>query len=657
MELLYVWIEDYKNIHHQGFNFSPKYRFKFEPTEFETIEDVNGKPVLDKNGKERERVLMGTLKSDGEEKNVLPEKFFGEWVVNITAIVGQNGSGKSNLVKGINYIFHNLLGNTGRIVPDFLRKIEFLIIFGIEDNLEIYHSFLNGIVFNQRIIEETKINTRTLKFSSIFFSNVFDGMNERFDCNNIFDISTNSLYKDPNIPTSQYVKNEFKNQIDFAVKIGNEDLKSTFPFEVPKRLHLEMKNWNAEARHRLWSEIWSREKSNKASEEMKIFEDCIDKVFLTNDFNEMIAFEILIVFILEYSSGYDYIHIDDIIPFLKKLETKVTGKTVTEKIDFLDEIKDFLLEWQNDSGNSSSSDSIKFLIQFIEKSEALEKCLSGHEKIVERLFILFLCKDIDPENANTIKEFFDSYFEAFNTKHTIERKYEQIKYQWMKMSSGQLAMLNIFSRFYSVINSAKKKYPLEKNLILFIDEGELYLHADWQKKFLNSLLGGMQEIFKEHKLQIILTSHTPFVLSDIPKENVIFLNKDENGKCIVVDGLKEKKQTFGANIHTLFSDSFFLEGGLIGEFAKGKIQEVIDYLNGHPNGRWKEINEKNNKEVQTIINMIGEPILRMQLQKMIDSKRLQKIDEIDKIKEEISSLQNRLTVIENLKQNEDESKT
>ena len=31
MELLYVWIEDYKNIYHKGFNFSPRYRF--EPTD------------------------------------------------------------------------------------------------------------------------------------------------------------------------------------------------------------------------------------------------------------------------------------------------------------------------------------------------------------------------------------------------------------------------------------------------------------------------------------------------------------------------------------------------------------------------------------------------------------------------------------------------
>ena len=34
MELLYIWIENYKNIKEQGFNFSPKHRFSFVPNEF-----------------------------------------------------------------------------------------------------------------------------------------------------------------------------------------------------------------------------------------------------------------------------------------------------------------------------------------------------------------------------------------------------------------------------------------------------------------------------------------------------------------------------------------------------------------------------------------------------------------------------------------------
>ena len=30
MELVYLWVEDYKNIHHQGFDFSPRFTCKYE---------------------------------------------------------------------------------------------------------------------------------------------------------------------------------------------------------------------------------------------------------------------------------------------------------------------------------------------------------------------------------------------------------------------------------------------------------------------------------------------------------------------------------------------------------------------------------------------------------------------------------------------------
>ena len=71
MELLYVWIKDYKNIKEQGFNFSPKWRFHYEPE--------TGELTIDEN------------------KNFI-DNFFGEHISNVTAIVGENGSGKSNVL-------------------------------------------------------------------------------------------------------------------------------------------------------------------------------------------------------------------------------------------------------------------------------------------------------------------------------------------------------------------------------------------------------------------------------------------------------------------------------------------------------------------------------------------------------------------------------
>jgi len=182
----------------------------------------------------------------------------------------------------------------------------------------------------------------------------------------------------------------------------------------------------------------------------------------------------------------------------------------------------------------------------------------------------------------------------------------------------------------------------EKPYYLYIDEGENTLHPNWQRKYISYIVQFLKNNFPKNEIHIILTSHSPFLLSDIPKQNIIFLNKDEKtGNCIVVkDGLKEKKQTFGANIHTLLSDSFFMEDGLIGEFAKGKIDKAIKLLNQD------KLDKKDLKYCEQIISIIGEPIVKNQLQRMLDSKRLKKIDEIDAIKSSMETMQKRLDELE-----------
>ena len=67
MELVYLWVEDYKNIKKQGFNFSPRFECNYNKDTKELTID---------------------------EKDDYLENFFGE-NINVTAIVGENGSGKS----------------------------------------------------------------------------------------------------------------------------------------------------------------------------------------------------------------------------------------------------------------------------------------------------------------------------------------------------------------------------------------------------------------------------------------------------------------------------------------------------------------------------------------------------------------------------------
>ena len=67
---------------------------------------------------------------------------------------------------------------------------------------------------------------------------------------------------------------------------------------------------------------------------------------------------------------------------------------------------------------------------------------------------------------------------------------------------------------------------------------------------------------------------------------------------------------------------------LWGEFAKGRIDKAIKILNQ------KKLSEEDIKFCENIISIVGEPILKRQMQKMLDSKRLTKIDDINqKIKD------------------------
>ena len=145
------------------------------------------------------------------------------------------------------------------------------------------------------------------------------------------------------------------------------------------------------------------------------------------------------------------------------------------------------------------------------------------------------------------------------------------------------------------------------NILLLIDEIDLYLHPEWQRRIVRDLLSLLRRQFKGYYFQIILTSHSPIVLSDIPVENCIFLKKRSDG---TVCQEERNTQTFGANIYTLYKDAFFLSDDKLamGEFAQNKINQWIDKI---------ETGELSEEKAYKIIGLIGEPLVRRNVEKMV----------------------------------------
>lgn len=152
-----------------------------------------------------------------------------------------------------------------------------------------------------------------------------------------------------------------------------------------------------------------------------------------------------------------------------------------------------------------------------------------------------------------------------------------------------------------------------ERILLCLDEADLGFHPQWKKKYIKIITDFFPEMFKEingfQSVQIIFTTHDSLTLSDIPNGNIVYLKKDGEYTRVLSEYEKPKK-SFGANITDLLADSFFIEDGLIGDFAKEKIEEVIKYLNDN------ESSITNNLVAKKIIDIIDEPILKYKLKDM-----------------------------------------
>lgn len=93
-----------------------------------------------------------------------------------------------------------------------------------------------------------------------------------------------------------------------------------------------------------------------------------------------------------------------------------------------------------------------------------------------------------------------------------------------QLSGGYKAILSIVSDIAKRLSVANphSKNPLEEEAIILIDELDLHLHPKWQKTIANDL----KRTFPN--CQFIITTHSPFIIQSLSKEEVINIEKDNN---------------------------------------------------------------------------------------------------------------------------------
>lgn len=164
--------------------------------------------------------------------------------------------------------------------------------------------------------------------------------------------------------------------------------------------------------------------------------------------------------------------------------------------------------------------------------------------------------------------------------HT-DKKSEKISLS--SMSSGERQMLYSFSyilyhlmNIQSIVND-DYRIPYQ-HINLIFDEAELYYHPAYQQDFLDMLLKCLtwcKNKGKELKsIHILISTHSPFLLSDILVENTLYLKEGKPDQ-------DDKPQTFGANLYDLMKSSFFLSENAMGAVSSRKLSKLIVKANKH----------------------------------------------------------------------------
>jgi len=290
----------------------------------------------------------------------------------------------------------------------------------------------------------------------------------------------------------------------------------------------------------------------------------------------------------------------------------LNGKERFGNYEYISELKSYFIKANED---------LKNLNEFLFKNPHFSSLINVKRRHVVRQYVLLSLRDNDNLINFISKSIKDKAFYV---------KYLQIDN--ISFSSGEQRLLNLFSLLNAKINSIfEKRIVLEKNILILIDDFDKDCHPAWQLKMLNEAIKAFNEFYSNKSIHLVFSTHSPLMLSDIPKECVLQITRnrekhDNDNGVMEIEGtikVSSNNQTFGANVYDLYKDAFFLNNGFIGEYAKSRIDSAVKiikndyllYLKGE-NSNYQDA-KKELLEASEIVQLIGEPILKNKLNEML----------------------------------------
>ena len=619
-----------------------------------------------------------------EFKNTLPKDFFG-LKVNVSAIIGKNGSGKSSLVNlfvsAINQMSIKLqaegkLETTADLIPT-----------GEDDESKIYCEFYYQLESEYYIVSikdgefifknlDGEIN---FDFEKFFYSNVINYSIYGFNSWELGVWIDNLFHKNDSyqIPIVINPKRERKDEgMAGIIDINNENyllqqrllsvVLMNKDFEVTQNLtvhSLKLDYKKSKSFFAYSNDIYQEGKDFTEEEDIKqnfyqVLQSNLGISFRPNNSNQPSALYFDLDKVLEAFKERLNINITSIPKdILYRLEIYILYKVISicEKYvsynDFIidngqEKYKQYYINIDGFIDKLEGSHShivlkLKQVINFIKNYEAIWK-ESLNKDSATKIFVKELSNKLLAKSTSDLSLIELLPPAIFETKLFSKTNIDLLD----RISSGEMQLVHSTSSVIyhlSNLNSVEKDEVLVKyqyvNLVL--DEIELYFHPEYQRKFLKRLLDDINRAnLKTIKgINILIISHSPFVLSDIPSQNVLFLEVNESKQAIPKKYGSDN--TFAENVHEILSNGFFLSNTM-GEFARSKIQDFLSFED-KGNTRLIELKYKEKRaDFVRLIDLVGEKYVRNILKnhlEVLDKKYLGGTNRIEKIQQEIEKLQ------------------